>query len=424
MTHEKNPTTLSVSYEDIHQARERIRGAVVETPCQQSLQLTNLTEFNTWCKLEFLQRTGSFKERGACNALKLLSEEQKKHGVIAASAGNHALALAYHGQRLGINVTVVMPTFAPIIKISTCSSFDANVIQHGKSFGDAVQKAKEIAKAEKRTYIHGFDDPEIIAGQGTLGLEILEQVPDLDAIVIPIGGAGLIAGIALAIKTTRPDVQVIGVEPENADCYLQALEKGEPVQILAKPTLADGLAVHTVGHNAFEIARKYIDRVVTVNEYELSQAILRLAEREKSVVEGAGAAPLAACISGKLPELKGKKVVLTLCGGNIDPSILSRVIEVGMAADGRIIRFNARISDRPGGLAEFTKIIAQTGASIKDITHDRTFAGPDVSAVHVQCKLETSSTDHINQVYKAFRDHNIPFRPIELNDNLLEDFYN
>ncbi|QQE12437.1 threonine ammonia-lyase [Planctomycetota bacterium] len=403
-----------ITYQDILDARKRIDGSVVYTPCQKSDQLSELTHFDTWCKLEFLQRTGSFKERGGCNALMQISDEQRKYGVIAASAGNHALALAYHGQRLNIDVTVVMPTFAPLIKITTCRSFGANVILHGDSFGDAVHCAHEISENEHRKYIHGFDDPAIIAGQGTMGLEIIEQVPDVDAVVIPIGGAGLIAGTALAIKSQKPEVKIIGVEPVNACCYIDALNLGKPVNIQAKPTLADGLAVHTVGENAFALAKELVDKVVTVTESEIALAILRLVEREKSVVEGSGAASLAACLAGKLPELEGKKVVLALCGGNIDPSILSRVIEVGMAADGRIIRFTARISDRPGGLAEFTKIIAKAGASVKDITHDRTFAGPDVSAVHVQCKVETSSHEHIERLYAALKEHGIPFRPIDL----------
>ncbi|QDU34445.1 L-threonine dehydratase catabolic TdcB [Poriferisphaera corsica] len=415
--------TVKITIQDVLDAKERIRGTVLETPCQRSSQLAEYTGFDTWCKLEFLQRTGSFKERGASNALALLSDEQKRRGVIAASAGNHALALAYHGQRLGVDVKVVMPTFAPMIKISTCRSFDAEVILHGTSFGEAVQQAHEIGEAEGRQYVHGFDDPPIIAGQGTMGLEILEQVPDVDAVVIPIGGAGLIAGTALAIKSQRPEVKVIGVEPINACCYMDALNAGKPVKIAAKPTLADGLAVHTVGDNAFELARDLIDKVVTVTESEIALAILRLVEREKSVVEGSGAASLAACIAGKLPELEGKKVVLALCGGNIDPSILSRIIEVGLAADGRIIRFTARISDRPGGLAEFAKVIAKAGASIKDITHDRTFAGPDVSAVHVQCKIETSSHEHIERVYQSLREHKIPFRPVEIEAETLSAYH-
>ena len=410
----------AVTFEDIVRAHKRIDGSVVKTPCQQSPQLSQLTHMNTWCKLEFLQHTGSFKERGACNALMQLDQTKRKTGVIAASAGNHALALAYHGMQLGISVTVVMPIFAPLIKISTCKNFKAKVVLHGKTFGQAVEKAKSIAAEENRTYVHGYDDPAIIAGQGTTGLEILDQVPDVDAVVIPIGGAGLIAGMSLAIKTLRPEVQIIGIEAENACCYHDALEAGKPINVHAKPTLADGLAVNTVGKNAFKIAKKHVDRVELVNEAELSLAILRLVEREKCVVEGAGASSLAACLAGRLPELTGKNVVLTLCGGNIDPSILRRVIDAGLAADGRILRFTAKISDRPGGLAEFAKVLAATGASIKEVTHDRTFAGPDVSAVLVACKVETTDFDHIQRVFEALRKTKIPFKPIETDASLFD----
>lgn len=385
---------MPVSFDQIVAARQRIAGSVAVTPCQESIALSEICGARIFCKLEYLQRTGSFKERGAHNALRQLPPDQARRGVIAASAGNHALGLAYHGSMLNIPVTVVMPRFAPLIKQTTCGRLGARVILHGQTFAQAKERADEMAAAEGFTYIHGYDDPAIIAGAGTLGLEILDQTPEVQAVVIPIGGGGLIAGAALAIKTLRPDVQIIGVEPENAPCYTAALEAGRPVSIDPKPTLADGLAISQIGANAFSLARSRIDRVIRVSEPELALAILRLLELEKSVVEGAGAAALAAFFNNRLPELAGRNVVLALCGGNIDPMILSRVIESALVADSRLCQFTAVISDRPGGLAKLTTLLADVGVSIKQIVHERAFAGPDVSEVNVLCTVETRDGAH------------------------------
>ncbi len=398
---------MTINLEDIEAARRRIADGVPVTPCEESIPLSELCHSKIFCKLDYLQRTGSFKERGARNALLLLDDAQRAHGVIAASAGNHALGLAYHGGLLGIPVTVVMPRFSPLIKVFTCQQLKANVIQHGDTFSEARLFADQYAKEHHLTYIHGFDDPGIIAGQGTMGLEILDQVPDVDVIVVPIGGAGLIAGLSLAVKSKRQDVQIIGVEAENTACYSAALKHGQPVQIDGQTTLADGLAVGKVGELSFKLARQYVDKVVQVNEQALALAIVRLIELEKSVIEGAAAAPLAAFISGKLNDLKDKRVVLTLCGGNIDLTILDRVIELGLVAEGRLCRFIAIISDRPGGLAALAQAIASTGASIKDIVHDRTFSGPDVTAVRAICIVETTNHDHIQRVIQAVEDTGI-----------------
>lgn len=347
------------------------------------------------CKLDYLQRTGSFKERGARNALLMLDAEQQQRGVIAASAGNHALGVAYHAQLLRIPATVVMPRFAPLTKVVNCRRLGATVLLHGANISEARSRADALVASEGLTYINGFDDPQIIAGQGTMGLEILAQVPDVEAVLVPIGGAGLIAGVALAIKTVKPHVQLIGVEPERAASFTAAVAAGEPVEVPMQPTLADGLAVPKVGVNAFSIARRHVDRTVLVREQDVALAIVRLMELEKAVVEGAGAAPLAACLSGQLGDLKGKKVVLPLCGGNIDLTTLGRVIERGLASQGRLCRFSATISDRPGGLARFAGLIAEEGASIIDITHDRAFSGEDISTVAVHCIVETRDRGHI-----------------------------
>ncbi len=388
-----------VTFQDIEAARKRIADAVYYSPCLPSIPLSELTGIEIFCKLDNLQRTGSFKERGARNALAQLSQEQQKRGVIAASAGNHAQALAYQGKLLGIPATVVMPKFAPLLKITNCEKLGATVVLHGNDFGEAKARADEIAKENGLAYIDGYDDPAIIAGQGTMGLEIVEQIPDLEAVIIPVGGGGLLAGVSLAIKTLRPKVQIIAVEAENVASFSAALETGKPTKIAMRPTLADGLAIPKVGSNAFQISQdSLVDLVVIVSEKQIALAILRLIELQKSVVEGAAATTLAACMSGKLKELAGKRVILLLCGGNIDPNVLSRVIERGLVADGRLGRFNAVISDRPGGLAELAAQIASTGASIKQVVHDRAFASSDVSAVNVLCTIETRDHKHLAEL--------------------------
>jgi threonine dehydratase len=387
-----------MTFQQIQQAAGRIAGQVIASPCPMSVPLSEATGMRIFCKLEYLQRTGSFKERGACNALMLLTPVQKRRGVVTASAGNHALGLACHAQRLGVPATVVMPRFAPLMKVANCRRFGAQVLLHGIDLGEARRRADEIAAASRLTYVNGFDDLPIIAGQGTLGLEIAEQVPDLDAIIVPVGGGGLIAGIALALKTLKPNVRVIGVEPERAACFSEALRAGKPTRIQVSPTLADGLCVPRVGAHAFRIARKLVDRTVLVGEREIALAILRLLELEKAVVEGAGAAPLAACLAGLVPELKGKNVVLPLSGGNIDTPILGRVLERGLASDGRLYRFTATISDRPGGLARFAGLLAETGASILEVAHDRAFGCDDITTVRVHCVVETRDAGHIAAV--------------------------
>ena len=386
---------VPVTFSDIEAAALRIQGPIVHTPCPASIALSEITRCQVFCKLENLQRTGSFKERGARNALLLLPGEQKRRGVIAASAGNHALGVAYHAQLLGIPATVVMPQHAPLTKVVNCRRFGARVILHGANIAEARVHADKVAAENGQTYINGFDDPAIIAGQGTIGLEIVRQVPDLEAVIIPIGGAGLAAGVGLAVKHLKPEVTLVGVEPLRAASFTAALQAGQPIEIQMKPTLADGLSVPRVGDNAFRLARERISRTVLVGEHDLARAVLRLMELEKAVVEGAGAAPLAACLAGLVPELEGKRVVLLLCGGNIDLNTLDRVIERGLASDGRLCRFTATISDRPGGLARFAGLIAEEGASVIDIAHDRAFADEDISTVAVHCVIETRDAQHI-----------------------------
>jgi threonine dehydratase len=394
---------------DIQAAQSRIRDRIYRSPCPYSYMLSRRCGCEIYCKLDHLQVTGSFKERGARNKLLSLSEQQKKQGVIAASAGNHALGVAYHAQTLGIPVTVIMPIWAPLVKVTNCRGFGANVILQGENLGECLEIARTMAQEKSLTFIHGFDDPYIIAGQGTVGLEILEDVPDADAVIVPAGGGGLIAGVALAIKSLRPQARIIGVEPEHAPTLARSLEAGNPVRVVPTPTLADGLAVSQVGDLCFDIVRGAVDQLVLVNEVQIATSILRLLELEKMVVEGAGAAALAAAISCG-PSLAGKKVVLCLTGGNIDLTVINRVIERGLAAEGRLCRILASISDRPGSLASFLALIASAGASIKEVTHDRNFGPADVSLTGVIAVLETRDVEHIRQIHEALRAAKIPFR--------------
>ncbi len=386
---------------DIEAARARIAGGVYLSPCVESIPLSQLTGAHVFCKLDYLQRTGSFKERGARNALLKLSPEQRRRGVIAASAGNHAQGVAYHGALLGIPVTVVMPRFAALIKVSNCRHLGATVVLDGADVVECRAIAEERAARDGLTFIHPFDNRDVIEGQGTIALEILAQTPRFDAIVVPVGGGGLIAGIGTVIKARAPDVEVIGVEPERAACLAATLAHGGPTTVSLAPTLADGLAVSRLGALPYDIVRRVVDRAITGDEASIALAILRLVELEKSVVEGAGAAALAAFLAGKLDDLRGRDVVLVLCGGNIDSTMLGRVIEVGLVADGRLCRFTVSISDRPGGLAWLAEVLAAAGASLKEIIHDRAFSGPDLSAVRVVCVVETTGHEHVAALHAA-----------------------
>lgn len=396
-----------VTLDDIVAARGRIAGGVERTACVHSPALSRLTGCEVFVKLEYQQRTGSFKERGARNALLQLSSAARKGGVVAASAGNHALALAWHARDLGIPVTVVMPKVAPLVKQARCRELGARVLIHGANIAEAKDLADKLVADEGLAYVHGFNDAAIIAGAGTVGLEVLEEVPDLDAVIVPIGGGGLIAGVGIAVKALRPEVAVIGVEPKRAASFLRALADGTPHRIKMEPTLADGLAVPEVGKRAFELARTRVDRVVAVDEEAISLAILRLVEMQHGVVEGAGASALAALFTDELKDLAGKKVVLLLCGGNIDPLVLARVIEHSLAVDGRLVQFDATISDRPGGLADLAAAIAATGASVQDIRHERVFGGPDISRVRVACVVEVRDSRHADALQEALRSHGV-----------------
>ena len=403
----KTQSTSNVSLAEIVAARARLNGVIARTPCGESAALSELTGANIFCKQEYLQRTGSFKERGARNALAQLTPEQARQGVITASAGNHALGLAWHGRLLGIPVTVVMPRFAPLVKIARCQQFGATVVLNGDTFDEARIEAGRLSAQRQLTYIHPFDDLRVIAGQGTLAFEILEQVPDAEAILVPVGGGGLLAGVATVLQALKPHLQIIGVEPANAACFTAGLAAEAPVRVSTRFTLADGLAVAEAGRHTLAIAGPLVHRMVKVEEEALALAMLRLAELEKCIIEGAGATGLAALMSGSLPELAGRRVVMLLTGGNIDPLAHSRVIERGLAADGRIYRFDALISDRPGGLAHLSGVLAAAGANVTEIVHNRTFAGPDLSRVHVLCTVETRDRTHIAEIQQRLAENGV-----------------
>ncbi|CAH1774898.1 unnamed protein product [Owenia fusiformis] len=393
---------IQVQFQDVSAAAYKIKSGIQATPCTLS-HISDYVDMEIYFKKEFLQYTGSFKERGARYTLMMLTKAQKTKGVIAASAGNHALALAYHGHDLGIPVTVVMPVIAPMMKVMRCKHYGASIIIHGKDIIESRKHAMLLARDNGSLYVNGYDHPHILAGQGTMGLEIVEQVKDIDAVVIPVGGGGLIAGTALALKNLQPNITIIGVESEKCASFTASLEAGKPVYVNAASTLADGLAVPLVGVNAFATAAPLIDKMVVVNEEYIALSILRLVEIEKAVVEGAGATGLAAVLAGLLPELKGKRVVIPLCGGNIDTTILGRCIDRGLAADGRLCRFVATVSDRPGGIADLTRLMSDMHVSIKDIFHERAWLKSDIFSVQVKCVVETRDQAHAEELKKKLR---------------------
>jgi threonine dehydratase len=325
-------TATHLSLEEVLAARRRVASAVALTPCRKSPGLSQLTGCEVFCKEEYSQATGSFKERGARNALSLLAATPGTRGVIAASAGNHALGLARHGRVFRLPVTVVMPCRAPRVKIDRCRRLGARVILHGQTYQEASRHAADLGRELNLANVHPFDDLAVMAGQGTLALELLEQVPDLDAILVPVGGGGLLAGISTVLRALKPKASIIGVEPENAACFGGALKEGKAVRVSTSPTLADGLAVAQAGQQAFAIAGPQVDRVVSVSEEAIARAIWYLAWTERAVVEGAGAVGLAALLEGNLPELANKRVVLLLTGRNIDPVTHRRLVEPGNEA--------------------------------------------------------------------------------------------
>ena len=390
----------AVNLSEIHQAMSRIRDSIYLSPCARSEDFSQLTGNSVYLKLDNLQRTGAFKERGALNKLLTLTPEERSRGVIAPSAGNHAQGLAYHAGRLGIRAQICMPLTTPLIKVSATKGYGADVVLHGANYDEACEEAVRRSEQFGVTFVHPFDDEVVIAGQGTMGLEILQQVPDIEAIVAPIGGGGLIAGVACAVKETNPHVRVIGVQPARLPSMKVAIAEGHPVTLSPAPTIADGIAVRRAGEKTLPLVQKYVDDIVTVDEEEIANAILLLLEREKTLAEGAGAAAIAALINHKTA-LSGKKVAALVCGGNIDVSLLSRIMERGLVKDGRLVRLRVHLPDYPGALHRLTGILAQHRANIVETSYDRAYYGVNLGDTAIDITMETRGPDHIAELLSA-----------------------
>ena len=395
---------------DIQRARALIDANVVRTPLVPALALRDRVPAPLFLKLENLQRTGSFKGRGALNRLLALTTEERARGVVTASAGNHAQAVAYHGARLGIPVQVVMPEHTPLIKVSNTRRFGADVRFHGATLDEAITEAKRLEREESRVLVHAFDDDRVIAGQGTIGLELLEQHADLTAVVVPIGGGGLISGIAIAIKEQRPSVRIFGVEAAAAPSALASRTAGHIVKLESADTLADGIAVKRVGERTFPLIERYVDDIVSVGEDEIAMAIHLLLEHEKVLAEGAGAVPLAALVADKLPIAKDDVVAMVLSGGNIDVNMVERIIARGLVIDGRLAMLAITVPDRPGNLARVTALVAAAGANVLELSHARAFADISVRDVEIVMQLETRGPEHVREVVSALEHHGFGVR--------------
>ena len=389
-----------VSLVEIERARERINGFIYCSPCAHSEEISLLTGQQVYLKLDNLQRTGAFKERGALNRILTLSEEERQRGLIAASAGNHAQAVAYHASQRGIRSVIVMPMMTPLVKVSATRGFGAEVILFGANYDEACAKALELCQKEGLTFLHPFDDAAVINGQGTIGLEMMDQVPGLEAVVIPIGGGGLISGVACAIKESNPSIRVIGVQTERLPSMLRAIQGGSPVTLPAEATIADGIAVRRAGDVTFPLVKQYVDEIVTVDEEEIAKAIMVLLEREKMLAEGAGAAALASLLQKKT-SLKNERTGVLVCGGNIDVSLLSKIIERGLVKDGRRMRLRIHLSDRPGALHLLTRILMDQRTNIVQTQHDRAYYGVNLGDTVIDMTLETRGVSHISQILDA-----------------------
>ena len=386
-----------ITFGEVEKARERIKAQIYFSPLPYSETISRMTGNRVFFKLENLQMTGSFKERGALNRLLTLSAEESQRGVIAASAGNHGMALAFHSHRLGIAATIVMPVTAPLIKVSRVRQYGAQSVLHGNDYDAALAEAQRLSQERGLTFISAYNDPGVVAGQGTIGLELYEQNPDLDAVVVPVGGGGLIAGVALVLKTLNRAIKIIGVQSEAVPSIQAALADGAPVRLPSATTIADGIAVRCVGETPFALAKEFVDEIITVSEGEIANAVLLLLEIEKTVAEGAAAVPLAALMNQKIT-LNDKNIGLIVSGGNIDMNLIARIIEKGMIQDGRQSRVNVIVTDRPGNLARLAQCIADMGANILQIGQSRGFGRIAIGETEVELVLETTGADHIQRL--------------------------
>ena len=389
-----------IDLQTIQRAADRLQGQVLLTPCVESRTLSQIVQAQVFLKFENLQFTASFKERGACNKLAQLSDAERARGVVAMSAGNHAQGVAYHAQRLGMRAVIVMPRFTPGVKVERTRGFGAEVVLHGDTLEQARAHAFELATAQNLSFVHPYDDDAIVAGQGTVGLEMLQAVPDLDVLVIAVGGGGLISGIATAAKALKPGIEVVGVQTVRFPAMFNAIKGTHHPQ--GTSTIAEGIAVGTPGRITEALIRARVDDMLLVDEGDIEQAVLMLLEIEKTVVEGAGAAGLAALL--KYPErFRGRKVGLVLCGGNIDPLLLAAIIERGMVRAGRLARVKVGSRDVPGALALITAAVAEAGANIDEVHHQRAFSALSAQNVEIELVLQTRGHEHVREVLDHLR---------------------
>ncbi len=386
---------MSITYDDVCKAQQRIKGAIIRTPTIKAVRLSKHLGIDLYLKLENLQHTNAFKVRGALNKLLTLNNEQRKKGVIACSAGNHAQGVAYNASNLGIPSTIVMPVHTPFNKVKRTEDFGAKVVLHGNDFDSSVDKTLALAEENGSTLIHPFDDPYVSAGQGTLGLEMLEQQPDLDAVVVPIGGGGLMAGVATAVTGIKPDIEVIGAQAENFDAVLAMKEKRSFIG--GSPTIAEGIAVREPAMSNFIIIEKIVNQIFSANEHEIECAIYHLLNDEKLVTEGAAGAALA-CIMKNLSYFRGKKVAMIVCGGNIDSRMLSTLILRGLVRDGRITRLTFEIDDTPGQLSGISKIIGSLGANVIEVIHQRMMQAVSLKRAELEIVIETRDRYHVEEI--------------------------
>lgn len=405
---------MTIEPKDVERAAQTIKGSVVETPFLHSITLSAIAGAEVYLKFENLQFTAAFKERGALNRMANLTDAQKVGGVIAMSAGNHAQAVAYHAQRMKIPATIVMPTHTPFVKVTGTERFGARVVLEGETLVQSQEHAEMLSRDEDLVFIHPYNDPLVIAGQGTIAMEMLDEVPDLDTMIVPVGGGGLISGMAVAAKDRRPDIHIVGVEPQLYPSMSQALEN--KVADCIGSTIAEGIAVKHVGSETLPLVRAHVDKVLTVSEMELERAIYLLLEIEKSVVEGAGAASLAALLSQ--PELfKGQKVGLVLSGGNIDPRLLASVIMRELMRDGRICRLEIQIPDVPGQLSMVTGIIGDAGGSIIEVSHQRMALDVSAKLATLEVMVETRDRGHVDLIAQALREAGFDFRIMDVTEH-------
>jgi threonine dehydratase len=395
-------------WEEIELARNKVRKVILRTPILYSDTISKLTGKEVFLKLENLQKTGSFKIRGAYYKLSQLSHSMGKRGVVAASAGNHAQGVAFASSLLGIQSTIVMPEGASIAKQMATRSYGGEIILFGQDMAESLIQARKLEE-EGKYFIHPFDDEQVIAGQGTIGLEILEEVPGVEAIVVPVGGGGLISGIATIVKKRKPKVRIIGVQAAHAPSALYSWKRKKLLGVKVKPTLADGIAIQRVGEKTFPIIQKKLDEMITVEEDEIASAILMLMERKRVVAEGAGATPLAALLS-KRGRIEGRKVVLLISGGNIDVHLLDRIIEKGLAQTGRVVRFGVILRDIPGALAKLSNLVAQQNANILHIIHERAARDIPIGFSKVILVLETRGPEHIRKIEKGLKEKKYSLR--------------